>query len=38
MTPGIKESSLNKESNDELGVANGAVNVLAADVLDIGYG
>jgi hypothetical protein len=38
MTLRIKESSLNKESNDVLGVANGAVKVLTADVLDTGYG
>jgi hypothetical protein len=34
----ITETSLNKDFNGMLLAADGAVNVLAADVLDIGYG
>jgi hypothetical protein len=34
----ITETMLNKDSNDVLIVADGALKVPAADVLDIGYG
>jgi hypothetical protein len=34
----ITDTTLNKDSNDELFVADGALEVPAADVLDTGYG
>jgi hypothetical protein len=34
----ITDTTLNKDSNDVLFVADGALKVPAADVLDIGYG